>query len=119
MKILNLVLLPLIAFLAGCAELRDADRPSSVGDADARFARLADEFIAGYLAWRPATGTTLGLHEYDGKLTDFSRDSLQNAPPRLKRFDRELAAFPVQSLSQQSFRDYRVLRTAISGELFV
>src|ERR1044071_2220419 len=113
MKILNLVLLPLIAFLAGCAELRDADRPSSAGDADARFARLADEFITGYLAWRPATGTTLGLHEYDGKLTDFRHASRSNELARLKRFDRELAAFPVQSLSPQSLHDYRVLRTAI------
>ena len=119
MKVLNLCLLPLIGFLAGCTEPRRTDHFSSLGDTDARFARLADEFIAGYLAWRPATGTTLGLHEYDGKLTDFSRASLGNELARLKRFDRGLSAFPAQSLSRQSLHDYRVLRTAISGELFV
>ena len=57
--------------LAGCTRPAPAPR-SSTGQADGEFARLADEYIAGYLAWRPQTGTSLGLHEYDGKVTDYS-----------------------------------------------
>jgi hypothetical protein len=61
--------------LAGCTRPAPAPR-ASTHEADAAFARLADEYIAGYLAWRPQTGTSLGFHEYDGKVTDYSHASL-------------------------------------------
>ncbi|TAL06522.1 MAG: DUF885 family protein, partial [Verrucomicrobia bacterium] len=102
---------------AGCSMIRKSDVGTSA-KGDAQFARLADEFIAGYLAWRPATGTTLGLHEYDGKLTDASRASITAELARLKKFERELAAIPAELLSAQSLHDYRLLRTAIANELF-
>lgn len=108
---------------AGCAPL-NADQAMAQAaspvpaEAEARFARLSDDFIAGYLDWRPATGTELGLHQYDGRTTDFSRASISNELARLQRFDRELAAFPADALSRQTRLDYRLLRTGIAGELF-
>src|ERR1017187_9934985 len=102
---LNFLLLPALLF-AGCSELPKTDRAAG-GGADARFARLSDEFISGFLAWRPAAGTALGLHEYDGKVTDFSRASFRGELVRLQRFDRELAALSTSSLSPQSLHDYR------------
>ena len=61
-------------------------------DPEARFNQIADEFLEGYLAWRPQLGTSLGLHEYDGRLTDFSRASLEGERARLGRFQQALAA---------------------------
>jgi uncharacterized protein (DUF885 family) len=121
MKIGSIFLSLLLA--AGCAPLKDnqsmppATSPVSA-DAEARFARLSDDFTAGYLDWRPGTGTELGLHQYDGRTTDLSRASISNELARLQRFDRELAAFPAGRLSKQTRLDYRLLRTAIAGELF-
>ena len=92
--------------------------PAQDAAAERQFALRADDFIAGYLAWRPATGTALGLHEYDGKVTDFSRDSIWREVDRLRRFDRELDKVPLESLSSKSQLDYRVLRAAIANELF-
>jgi hypothetical protein len=43
---------------------------------DRQFNQIADDYLAGYLAWRPQTGTALGFHQYDGKTTDFSQASL-------------------------------------------
>src|SRR5215475_8524250 len=60
-------------------------------DGDAAFRRLSDEYISGYLAWRPQTGTALGFHQYDGKVTDFSGASLDAELQRLQSFDRKLA----------------------------
>src|SRR5438876_1703077 len=91
---------------------------STINDAEATFVRLAEEFIDGYLAWRPQIGTALGLHQYDGKLTDFSRASVNGELERLKRFDRQLAALDANSLTRQSYYDLRVLRTAIQAEIF-
>ena len=107
----------LICLLAGCT--RPAPLPrSSTHEADAAFAQLADEYIAGYLAWRPQTGTSLGLHEHDGKVTDYSQASLGAELARLKSFDLRLGQLKTSRLSPQAFYDYRILRNAIQREIF-
>jgi uncharacterized protein (DUF885 family) len=107
----------LILCLAGCVSSRDTG-PSAASSGDAAFHRAADEFIAGYLAWRPDTGTSLGLHEYDGRVTDFRSASLSAELARLKRFDRTLSEMQTASLSKNARYDLRILQTAINGELF-
>jgi uncharacterized protein (DUF885 family) len=106
-----------LLFAAGCAA---PSRPSvSAGrDADSIFAQIADDFLEGYLAWRPQMAVGLGLHQYDGKVTDLSRSSLDGELMRLKRFDRQLAGLQTEALSQRSFYDYRLLRATIQKELF-
>ena len=100
--------------LAGCS--RPSPTPSAAAnDADASFSRLADEYIAGYLAWRPQTGTALGFHEYDGKVTDYSQASLHAELARLKSFDQRLSQLNTNHLSRQAYYDYRILRSAFSG----
>jgi uncharacterized protein (DUF885 family) len=107
----------LICLLAGCT--RPAPLPrSSTHEADAAFAQLADEYIAGYLAWRPQTGTSLGLHEHDGKVTDYSQASLGAELARLKSFDLRLGQLKASRLSPQAFYDYRILRNTIQREIF-
>src|ERR1051325_3240491 len=66
---------------------------------DTAFNKLADEYISGYLRWRPQTGTTLGLHQYDGRVTDFSKASLDIELSRLKSFDWRLSQLKETSLS--------------------
>src|SRR6266498_1091378 len=88
------------------------------GNGDAAFNKLADEYIAGFLAWRPQTGTALGFHEYDGKVTDFSRKSLDAELKRLHSFDGKLGALQTNQLSAAAFYDYRILQNAIKRELF-
>ncbi len=103
--------------LAGCARL---PQPSSTKakQGDATFAKVADEYLTGYLAWRPQTGTTLGLHQYDGKVTDFSQASLNAELTRLKTFERRLGALATTDLSPEASYDYRILRGAIKREIF-
>ena len=107
----------LLLFAAGCAA---PSRPSvSAGhDADSMFAQIADAFLEGYLAWRPQMAVGLGLHQYDGKVTDLSRSSLDGELARLKRFDRQLAGLQTEALSQRAFYDYCLLRATIQKELF-
>ena len=103
--------------LAGCARL---PQPSSTAakQGDATFAKVADEYLTGYLAWRPQTGTTLGLHQYDGKVTDFSQASLNAELARLKAFERRLGALDTTDLGPKASYDYRILRGAIRREIF-
>ena len=111
----HLAMLFLIA--GGCSNLSHP-QGSSRSDADEKFDRLADSFITGYLAWRPQTGTSLGFHEYDGKLTDFTRGSLETELNRLKRSDEALGSLDSHSLSPRAFYDFRILQAAIKNERF-
>src|SRR2546421_2470453 len=108
----------LVTFLlTGCARISERG-PSVSNDADAAFDRAAKEYVEGYLAWRPQTGTALGFHQYDGKVTDFSRQSLEGELARLKSFDGRLTAIDAGRLSKRAAHDYRLLRGAIRREIF-
>jgi uncharacterized protein (DUF885 family) len=110
------ILLLSLALIVGCARLSPSASTSDNGDT--AFNRVADEYIAGYLAWRPQTGTSLGFHEYDGKVTDFSRKSLDAERARLHSFDHKLEDLNTNQLSATALYDYRILRNAIKREIF-
>lgn len=85
---------------------------------DAEFSAVADEFIKGWLTFRPLFGTRLGLHEYDGRTFDYSRLALDAELQRLRRFDDRLRKFDPDKLSERNSIDLRILQTVIARELF-
>jgi uncharacterized protein (DUF885 family) len=106
-----------MALTAWC--LRGPGLPSAAADSgDAAFNQLAEEYLTGFLAWRPLQAMQLGLHEYDGKLTDFSRSSVDGEIARLKEFDRRLDGMDAAPLGPQANFDFRNLRSGIRRELF-
>jgi len=104
-----------VAMLFSCEQNKPAKTAAS---GDAAFQKLADNYIDGYLAWRPAEGVALGYHQYDGKVTDLSKESMGKELGRLKSFDQQLASMDSTSLSAPMFYDYRILRSAIKNEIF-
>ena len=93
-------------------------RRGNENNADKTFQQLSDEFLQGYLNWRPQAAVALGFHEYDGKIADFSKASLDNELKRLKDYDQRLTTIDTSSLSEKMFYDYRILQAAIKNELF-
>jgi uncharacterized protein (DUF885 family) len=91
---------------------------SGTGSTDAAFNQLADEYLTGYLAWRPLDATALGFHEYDGKLTDYSKPSVDAELARLQNFAHRLDAFKAAGLSAQGNFDFQNLRAGIQREIF-
>jgi uncharacterized protein (DUF885 family) len=85
---------------------------------DSEYEAVAEEFIKGYFAARPLLGTAMGLHEYDGKITDYSRLALDAELSRLKRFEDRLQKFDLDKLSQRQSIDLRILQAAIRTEIF-
>jgi uncharacterized protein (DUF885 family) len=85
---------------------------------DADYENVAEEYIKGYFAARPLQATALGLHEYDGKITDYSRLALDAELSRLRRFDDRLKKFDLDKLSPRQSIDLRILQAAIKKELF-
>ncbi len=114
MKQLFALLIP-VALLFGCDQNKPATATVSGDDA---FQKLSNDYLTGYLAWRPENGVALGYHQYDGKVTDMSKESLGKELGRLKDFDQKLAAADTASLSPKMFYDYRILRSAIKDDIF-
>jgi uncharacterized protein (DUF885 family) len=102
--------------LLGCNNTETNKPAASSGGSS--FDQLADNFITGFLAWRPQLGVSLGFHEYDGKVTDFSKASLDAELKRLTSFDEQLSAMDTGSLGSRELYDYQILRSAIRSERF-
>jgi len=92
---------------------------SAVKTPDEEYESVAEEYIRGYLNARPMLGTSLGLHEYDGKVADYSRLSLDAELSRLRRFDDRLRKFDLGKLGSRQSIDLRILQAAIRRELFL
>ncbi|WP_428329902.1 DUF885 domain-containing protein [Mucilaginibacter sp.] len=110
-----LLLVP-IAVLFSCNQKTSPAVDAVSGDA--AFQKLSDDYINGFLTWRPGNGVALGYHQYDGKVTDLSKESLGKELGRLKDFDQKLSATDTASLSPKMFYDFRILRSAIKNEIF-
>jgi uncharacterized protein (DUF885 family) len=111
MKILRLFLFVIALFLP-------AANSFAAQTADSDYEAVAEEYIKGYLAARPLQGTALGLHEYDGKITDYSRLALDAELSRLRRFDDRLNKFDPTKLSPRQSIDLRILQAAVKRDLF-
>jgi uncharacterized protein (DUF885 family) len=109
----------LLLALAGCSSsgpiLKEAIVP---GSGDPAFNQLADEYLKGYLAWRPLEAMQLGFHEYDGKLTDYNWASIDGELVRLRAFDNRLSAIKIATLTPQAYFDFRNLQAGIRRALF-
>lgn len=85
---------------------------------DADFEKVAEEYIKGWLASHPLTATSLGFHEYDGRINDYTRLSIDAELSRLKRFDERLKKFDATKLGPRAAIDLRILQAAIKRDLF-
>jgi uncharacterized protein (DUF885 family) len=85
---------------------------------DAEYEAVAEEYIKTYLAAHPLAGTALGLHEYDGKISDYSRLAFDAELNRLQRFDDRLSKFDPTKLSPRQSIDLRILQAAVKKDLF-
>src|ERR1043166_3210061 len=85
---------------------------------DAEYEAVAEEYVKTYLAAHPIKGTALGFHEYDGKISDYSRLALDAELSRLRRFADRPAKFDPAKLSARQSIDLRILTAAIRDEIF-
>ena len=85
---------------------------------DQEYEAVAEDFIKGYFAARPLLGTSIGMHEYDGKITDYSRLALDAELFRLKKYEDRLQKFELTKLSQRQSIDLRILQAGIRKEIF-
>jgi uncharacterized protein (DUF885 family) len=108
----------LSAVLITAIACHNGSRPPAAPSADSTFEKLSQSFLKGYLDWRPQGAVSLGFHQYDTLVPDFSKGSLEAEVERLHVYDTLLASVDTSSLSPQNFLDYRILSAAIHNELY-
>jgi uncharacterized protein (DUF885 family) len=116
MKKLLVLIIILSTMIYACKIKNQASVSQSL--ADTAFYKLSDEFLSGYLAWRPGYALYLGLHEYDDKIVDFSAQSIKGELDRLNEFEKKLASTDTAQLSFKAYINYRVLLSTIRNEIF-
>src|SRR5438046_1541229 len=62
--------------LAGVATYLPLASAFAVPTPGSEYEAGGEKFLKGHFAARPLLGTAIGLHEYDGKITDYSRLAL-------------------------------------------
>jgi hypothetical protein len=82
------------------------------------FATLVDDYFAARFATYPTEGTSAGLHEYDARLEDPSRASIERRIATLRVLLGRLEAVDRTTLDFDSGIDATILDGAIRGELF-
>jgi uncharacterized protein (DUF885 family) len=109
-------LLIIILALANCQPERN--EAAKVELHDSVFISLADEYLDGFLRARPRAATYLGIHDYDGQLTDLSKAALDAEQSRLRSFDEQLISYDTTTLSPRALMDFKILHASIKQELF-
>jgi uncharacterized protein (DUF885 family) len=89
------------------------------GEATARFASLRTRLVDRLLALDPSWARNLGMHEYDGKVGDYSAKALADRRAFLEQSMKELEGIPANALSEDDALDQAILENKLSLELFV
>ena len=83
----------------------------------AAFDKLGDEYFDFYFQFHPTAGTQAGLHQYDGKLEDFSSGGVHAETAGLTRFQKKFDSIQTAQLSRESAGDLEVLTSSIQARL--
>ncbi len=97
---------------------REGKKDASTARADSEFQKISEDFLTGTLAWQPEMAVSLGFHEYDGKTSDLSMNSIKNELGRLKSFDQKLDNLDKTLLSTGTLNDFRILKWSIRNTIF-
>ncbi len=85
---------------------------------NAEWMRLVDGYFdTVYLRFNPTHGTSAGLHQYDSKLENYSRASLDEEIAALRTYEKKVAAFPAANLNQLDEGDREFLLGTIRSQL--
>ncbi len=86
-------------------------------DGGAAFRALVDRFYSAALPFVPTQATTLGIHDYDGKVEDWSNGTRNTEIRGLHYFLSKFNAFPADGLDQSTRGDLTMMRNSLHSQL--
>ena len=83
-----------------------------------QFQRVSDDYFDQvYFPYQPTAGTVAGYHQYDTKLEDFSRKSIDAEIAALNDFEKRISLIPAASLDQTTRGDRQMVLNNIRSGL--
>ncbi len=110
-----LLLFPFAAIRPGLAQPVPVAQPDVAHAAE--FRALVDRFYASALPYEPTEATTLGIHDYDSKLEDWSPGTVQTEIRGLHYYMSRFDAFPLDGLDQSTQGDATIMRNSLRSQL--
>ncbi len=83
-----------------------------------RFHELSARYLKAMFDFSPNRGSQAGLHEYDSHQPDLSGEAIDSWRRQLQVFRQELDELPLADLGTDDTFDYRLLHSAIDGEIY-
>jgi uncharacterized protein (DUF885 family) len=108
--------LPLIVMLAAFALPAPAQRVSADG-APQTFHYLTDQYFDGYFKFNPTAGTSVGFHQYDPELEDYSAAGVAAEVAYLHSYEKKLSAIDPSALDGNDAADLQILINSIRSQL--
>lgn len=101
--------------LAGWAPATGGPRPNP--EAQDAFSALTDEYLSFHAYFNPVEATTLGIHDYDGRLPDLSQDGLFSLVAAYHQWLERLENVDRERLGGDAYWDHRILEYGIRDRL--
>lgn len=83
-----------------------------------QFHDLGERYIKAMFDFAPNHGSAAGLHEYDWRQPDLSGEAIRARMREVQAFSRELATLKLDDLEPGDAFDYRLLQSAVDGEIY-
>ncbi len=100
-----------------CAFLLLAPAAARAADNGAAFRTLVDRFYSAALPYQPTQATSLGIHEYDGKLEDWSDATRATEIRGLHYFMSKFDEMPAAGLDPSTEADLEIMRNNLRSQL--
>src|SRR5499427_726093 len=78
---------------------------------------FVDEYFDALFEWSPSTATSIGFHQYDSKIEDFSQAAINRRIDRLKQLESELMRARSGTLAVDEEIDAEIIDSQIKAEL--
>ncbi len=119
-SLLMVISLGALGLTAGCQQHSPppvAAKAPAQANADG-WSNLVDEFLESYFKAHPHFAASVGRHEYDGQLPDWSQAGIQAEVDRLKAFRDRVTQYPDSRLNADQRFEREYLLTRIDRDIF-
>jgi len=83
-----------------------------------QFKDYSEKFFKEYLKYSPTHAVTLGLHEYDGKMSDTSLSGIKKERLLFESLYNELLEIKYEYLTQENMFDYDLIKWSLESDFF-
>src|SRR5690349_17522710 len=103
--------------MAACGSASESTSTTASGSGDAAFGTVVHEYLEDLYRRQPTSATYLGIHKYDDRLENYSREAVMETITAVSGFRDRVSAIEPSTLSAATQLDREQLLHAIDSKL--